>query len=536
MSTLSFPRKKNVKLIDSLQFQGIGRHKFSESCRRGMRNLRDYGREETSLCRSHPLLEVSSGNIFPGVAQAVQKFLFLPELTFSAGSGMTSRERLDATLKHRQPDRVCVDFGAGGQTGMGVGAVHHLRQAILPDPGFRVKVTEPYQMLGEVDLEMIKMLRLDAAGVSTPDNMFGFRNEGWKSFITHDGIEVLVPGKFNYTLDPEGAVLMYPEGDTSVPPCAKMPRASFFFDALPRQQGTTDDASLNVEENTEEFGLLSPADLDYYSQEVNYLYEQTDLGIYVTLPGMGFGDIALVPAPWMKHPKGIRDVQEWYMSLVARPGYVRAIFEKQCEFALRNIELLYGAIGDRAQAVFVTGTDFGTQTGLFASLDAYRELFKPYHVAVNRKIHKLTPWKTFIHSCGAVSELIPDLIEAGFDILNPVQISARGMDARHLKKEFGKDIVFWGGGVDTQKTLPFGTPDEVYREVRENIGIFAEGGGFVFNSVHNVQSNVPVENILAMFRALDDARDQDTDRKERMNREDGKNLEGRDAAGDHRIK
>jgi uroporphyrinogen-III decarboxylase len=208
----------------------------------------------------------------------------------------------------------------------------------------------------------------------------------------------------------------------------------------------------------------------------------------------------------MKDPRGIRDVQEWYLSLVMRPGYIREIFEKQCEYALKNIELIYGATGDKAQVVFVTGTDFGTQTGLFASLESYRDLFKPFHAAVNRKIHELTPWKTFIHTCGAIFELIPDLIDAGFDILNPVQISARGMDAGRLKKEFGRDIVFWGGGIDTQKTLPFGTPDEVYREVRRNIEIFGDGGGYVFNAVHNVQSNVPVENILAMFRALNDAR------------------------------
>jgi uroporphyrinogen-III decarboxylase len=125
---------------------------------------------------------------------------------------------------------------------------------------------------------------------------------------------------------------------------------------------------------------------------------------------------------------------------------------------------------------------------------------------MNDKIHELTGWKIFIHSCGAIHDLIPDLIEAGFDVLNPVQVSATGADAKRLKSEFGKDLVFWGGGVDTQKTLPFGTPEEVYREVRERIDIFSEGGGYIFNSIHNILSNVQVENILAMFRAVNDAR------------------------------
>jgi LacI family transcriptional regulator len=153
----------------------------------------------------------------------------------------------------------------------------------------------------------------------------------------------------------------------------------------------------------------------------------------------------------------------------------------------------------------VIEVDFGTQRGLFCSLESYRRLFKPFHRAINDRIHKLTSWKTFIHSCGAVFKLIPDLIDAGFDVLNPVQCSAAGMDPRQLKAEFGRDVVFWGGGVDTQTTLPFGTPAEVYRQVRERIDIFAPGGGFVFNSVHNVQSNVPLENILAMFQAIWDS-------------------------------
>ena len=209
---------------------------------------------------------------------------------------------------------------------------------------------------------------------------------------------------------------------------------------------------------------------------VTRAYTQTDYGIYVTIGGAAFGDIALVPAPWLKHPKGIRDVEEWYISTFTRQAYVKAVFECQCEVALRNIEHLAKAVGDRVQVAFVSGTDFGTQTGTFCSVATYRELYKPYHAAVNGQIHELTRWKTFIHSCGAVLPLIPEFIDAGFDVLNPVQCSATGMDPRRLKREFGRDLVFWGGGVDTQKTLPFGTPEEVYREVRERIDIFCEGG------------------------------------------------------------
>ncbi len=418
---------------------------------------------------------------------------------------MNSRQRLIATLEHRPVDRICVDFGAGGQTGIGVLAVDHLRKAILGDLNYRVKVTEPYQMLGEIDEQLRSALGLDVVGISPPTNMFGFRNEGWKPFTMFDGTEVLVPEKFNYTVTDDGDLLMYPEGDTTVEPCARMPKGGYFFDSVRRQEPIQED-KLDPMDNCEEFGELSQEDVEYFAKRVDYYYQNSDYGIYLTIPGVAFGDIALVPAPWLKQPKGIRDVEEWYISTAIRRDYVYKVFEKQCEIGLANIEKLAGALGNKVQVAFVSGTDFGTQRAPFISIQAYRSLYKPFQKAINDKIHQLTSWKVFIHSCGSIYQLIPDMIEAGFDVLNPVQCSAAEMDPVRLKKEFGKDLVFWGGGVNTQGTLPFGTPQEVYDEVRRRIEIFSVGGGYVFNSIHNIQSNVPVENILAMFNAIRDAR------------------------------
>ncbi len=418
----------------------------------------------------------------------------------------TSRQRLQAVLDRKIPDRLCVDFGAGGQTGMGVCAVHRLRQAVLGEPDFRVKVIEPYQMLGEIDEPLRLALGLDVVGVHPRCNMFGFENTGWKPFrVPADGTEVLVPECFNWTTDAKGDLLMYPQGDTTVPPCAKMPKHSWFWDSVRRQE-PIEEEKLDWRDNWEEFGLLTEADIVHFKRQVDWYYENTDAGIYLTFPGLAFGDIALVPAPWLKHPRGIRDVEEWYVSTVTRRDYVYKVFEYQCEIGLKNIERLAAALGDKVQVVFVSGTDFGTQRGLFISPQMYRDLYKPFQKAVNDKIHKLTKWKIFIHSCGSIYPLIPDLIDAGFDVLNPVQGSAADMDPVRLKNEFGDQLVFWGGGVDTQQTLPFGTPEEVYRQVRERIDIFSRNGGYVFNSIHNVQSNVPTENLLAMFRAIDDAR------------------------------
>jgi hypothetical protein len=418
---------------------------------------------------------------------------------------MTSRERLHATLNHREPDRLCVDFGAGFQTGMGVGAVHRLRQTLLGQSAQRVKVTESYQMLGEIDGEMRAALGLDVVGIHGPSSMFGFRNDGWKPFDLFDGTPVLVPGGFNVTPAPDGGWLIFPEGDTTVPPSAWMPKGTYFFDSLDRQEPLDED-KLDPADNCVEFGAITDEEVEHFARQARQHHEHSDAGIYVTLPGTAFGDIALVPAPWMKHPKGVRGVEDWYVTLANNRGYVMKVFERQLEFAVQNIDRLAAALGDRVQVAFVSGTDFGTQSGQFCSVATYREMYKPFHRVVNERIHRQTTWKTFIHTCGAVAPFIPEFIDAGFDVLNPVQCSATGMDPRALKREFGRQIVFWGGGVDTQKTLPFGTPEEVYREVRERIDIFSPGGGFVFNSIHNVQSNVPLANLLAMFQAVDDAR------------------------------
>ncbi len=417
---------------------------------------------------------------------------------------MTSRERLEAALAHREPDRVPVDFGSTAVTGMHAAAVHRLRLALTGDRAWRVKIVDPYQMLGEIDEELRGLLGIDAVGLMTRKTLFGFENKGWKPFTLFDGTPVLVAEGFNTTQDVNGDILIYPEGDLTAPPSGRMPKGFFFFDALIRQPPIDEDR-LDPADNLEEFGPLGEEDLAWYRRRAAELDASAPAGVMLTMPGTAFGDIALVPAPWMKHPKGIRDIEEWYVSTAIRKEYVLAVFEKQCEIGLKNLETLIGLLGDRVQAVNLTGTDFGTQRGLFISPAAYRELFKPFHKRVNDLVHTRSKWKTFIHSCGAVSELIPDFIEAGFDILNPVQCSAEGMDARRLKKEFGGQITFWGGGANTQQTLQFGTPDEVYRECRERIDIFGEGGGFVFNAVHNVQALTPTDNLLAMFRALKDS-------------------------------
>jgi hypothetical protein len=367
-----------------------------------------------------------------------------------------------------------------------------------------VKVCEPYQMLGEVGEDLLERLGVDTVGLVGASNIFGFRNEGWQAWSAPWGQDLLVPADFQTMLDDNGDTLIFPQGDREAPPSGRMPTGGYFFDTIVRQPPIDEDR-LDPADNLEEFTVLDDGAVAWYRGEADRL-RGNRRGVVAGVPGTAFGDIALVPAPFLKHPKGIRDIAEWYMSTAMRQDYVHAIFEKQCEVALQNLELVRVAAGDVIDVVFICGTDFGTQTSQFCSTAAYEDLYAPYYRKVNAWIHENTKWKSFKHSCGAVYPFVEHFIESGFDILNPVQCSAAEMDPQRLKDEFGDRIVFWGGGVDTQKTLPFGSPDEVYREVRERIDIFAPGGGFVFDAIHNVQANTPIENVAAMFKALDDAR------------------------------
>lgn len=414
---------------------------------------------------------------------------------------MNSKERVITSLNHQQPDRIAVDFGATPVTGIHVLAIENLRKyyGLEQKP---IRVIEPYQMLGEIDAELMDILGVDVIGLSPSNNMFGIKNHGeLKEFKTFWGQTVLLPKDFNTTLDDNGDLLIYPEGDTSVPPSGKMPKTSYFFDAVIRQE-PIDEGSLNVEDNLEEFNPISNEDLLYWKNEIEKI-SGTDKAVIANMGGTAFGDIALVPGLNVKNPKGIRDISEWYMSVIMRPDYIHGIFEKQSDIALENLKKFYATVGNSIDAIFICGTDFGTQDSQFCGVDTLEEMYLPYYKKLNDWIHSNTNWKTFKHSCGAIEPFINSFIDAGFDILNPVQINAKGMDPQHLKDTYGKKITFWGGGVDTQKVLSFGSPDDVKKQVYAECEILSKGGGFVFNTVHNIQANVPIENLVAMLDTIE---------------------------------
>jgi hypothetical protein len=412
---------------------------------------------------------------------------------------MISRERIKKSLEHKAPDRIPLDFGSTAVTGIHVMVVEGLRDyfGLEKRP---VKVLEPYQMLGEVDDELRDILQIDTVGLIGRKNMFGIENKDWKEFRTFWGQVVLLPGQFNTKYDENGDLLIFPEGDLSVSPSGKMPKASYFFDAIIRQH-ELDESRLDFRDNLEEFGEVSDEDLNYWGTEAHNL-KKTGKAVVASFGGTAIGDIALVPAVQLKNPKGVRDITEWYLSTVIRTDYLHKVFEKQTDVALSNLAKIHNATGDAVDVVFTCGTDLGTQETQFCSQETFRELYFPYYKKVNNWIHANTNWKTFKHSCGAVEPFMQLFIETGFDIINPVQITARGMDPVKLKENYGNDLVFWGGGIDTQKVLPFGTASQVEDQVMRMCETFSEAGGFVFNTVHNIQARTPVKNVIAMIDAL----------------------------------
>lgn len=409
-----------------------------------------------------------------------------------------SHARLASALNHKQPDRIPIDFGGTAVTGVHASCVAALRDyyGLEKRP---VRIHEPFQMLALLDDDLLDAMGIDVVGVFPRNTTWGFPANDWKTW-QFNGLEVLVAKDFNTTIAPNGDTLIHPQGDTSAPASGRMTKGGYFFDCIVRQS-PFDEEKLNPEDNLEEFTPVTQEDIDHIVRSTK-VAASTGRGVIATFGGTAFGDIAFVPGPSLKYPRGIRDITEWYVSTSSRQDYVHKVFERQCEVGISNLDRIHAAIGDSVQAVFTCGTDFGTQNSAFCSVKTFHSLYFPYYKRVNDWIHAHTAWKTFKHSCGAVFKFLPSFIEAGFDILNPVQCSAAGMDPEQLKANFGGRLTFWGGGVDTQKVLPFGTPAEVREQVLRRCDIFAPGGGFVFDSIHNVQAKTPVENIVAMIDAV----------------------------------
>jgi hypothetical protein len=412
---------------------------------------------------------------------------------------MNARERVLAAVNHRQPDKIPFDLGAHGSSTLHVSCVKQLREHYkLPDEP--VTTLSVVFMTSLIPDDLAQRMGVDTAAAISRGGAFGMPREDYKLWMNPDGQEIWVPGMFNPTPDGEGGWFAHPQGDTSCPPSGHMPSKCPYFDFV-EPKVDFDDETLDPADNLEEYSVLGEKDLRFIVRSVEAAY-RTGRAVLLTAPGTGLGSVGDITGAGLKNPKGIRTFEECYVSPIIRPAYVQEVFDRQTDIAVINLRNINDACGDKIDVVHICSNDFGHQTGQFVRATTFREIWTPYYRKLTDWIHANTKWKVLKHCCGSVAPLIPCFIEAGFDILNPLQSSAADMDPARLKREFGRDIVLWGGGVDTQKVLPFGSPDDVRRQVLERCEIFATDGGFVFSPEHNVQKGVPIENIVAMIDAV----------------------------------
>ncbi|MGC9004155.1 MAG: uroporphyrinogen decarboxylase family protein [bacterium] len=397
---------------------------------------------------------------------------------------MTSRERVLTALKHKEPDVIPWDLGGMRSTGIMAIAYAKLRKALkLPLDG--IKVYDVGQQLAWVDEDIRRIFPIDVVALDT-EKVLADYFWGWKPYKLPDdeGTQALIPANYNIKEEEDGSRVIY-DGDK---PVSKMPAGGYYFDSIYYPL-----ANVSSPKDIEkwEMGTLSEEMLSALRREAKNLYENTD---YAIMGSFG-GNI-------VEGGQALMGWENFMSALLLNRELVEALINKMVEGHLRNLELYLNAVGDYIQIIQM-GDDLGTQSGPALSPRLYKELIFPAHKKIYDFVHRKAPHIfVFLHSCGGIYELIPYLIEAGVDILNPVQTSAVNMEPERLKKEFGKDLVFWGGGCDTQRVLPFAEPEEVRKHIKERINIFSKGGGFVFCQIHNIQANVPVENIIALLETV----------------------------------
>lgn len=412
---------------------------------------------------------------------------------------MNSRERVLAAIHHVEPDGVPVDLGATPSSGISAMAYDQLLQ-YLPLKDKRNWVYDVVQQVAQPSEEVLDHFRIDTVDLG---RTFNGSDADWYDYALPNGRIAQQPAWFRTETQANGAKQVRWNGEV----IASMPADAFsydqsvfpFIDGYPAHYGTNlDDAMGKIH-----WAALAHSPWDHASeadfwqqlrQKAIRLRETSDRAIVLSAGCNLF--------EWGTF---LRRIDNFLMDLAACPDEVERLLDALMERHLSSLAKVCAAVGDVVDIVRL-GDDLGMNTGPFMSPNTYRKLFKPRHTMLCGYIKANSSMHTFLHSCGDIYQLIPHLIEAGFEILNPVQTNAKGMNPQRLKAEFGSDITFWGGGADTRGVLNHGTPEEVKDHVRKNIEILSPGGGFVFNTIHNILPDVPPENIVAMFAAVDEYR------------------------------
>jgi uroporphyrinogen decarboxylase len=412
---------------------------------------------------------------------------------------MTARERVLATVEHREPDHLAVDLGSTPSSGISAAGyanlVKHLGMA-----NQHTRVYDVVQQLAQPSAEVLDHFSIDAVDIG---RTFNAADSDWKPMTLPSGVEVEIPAWFDPVHQDNGAWEAFNKDGLRI---ASMPLGADFFDQthVPYLDGYPDDFSgLSSAMSTVLWSALAHSPWDHAGDDGFWdtlrantlaLRASTDRSLVI---GVGCN--------LFEWGTFLRRIDNFLMDLVVDQANAERMLDALLEIHFETLDKVLGAVGDIVDVIRF-GDDLGMDNGPIMSPETYRTIFKPRHAALNAYVHERSDIKTFLHSCGSIHALLPDLIEAGVDIINPVQISAANMEPERLKADFGNDITFWGGGADTRKVLPRGTPDEVKDHVRYNIETFAPGGGFVFVPAHNMLPDIPPQNIVAMFEAVDEYR------------------------------
>jgi uroporphyrinogen-III decarboxylase len=404
---------------------------------------------------------------------------------------MTPRERVTKAVNHQTPDRVPIDLGGTKASSIAAVAYDRVKRKLGIDTP--TKISDAKFMIADIEPEVLQRLHIDVVPLDLTMVVNTVRpNDQWLPRRLFDGIDVLFPPDTRIEVDADGNwVLLNADGS---PTSLRMPKGGHYFDDMSFNKGDRIDPA-KFRPVTD----IPDEQLKLLAQYGRSLYENTDLAIL----GWGFGvcflGLSLITDRTANVTQGLTN--EWMVMLMTEKETCHDMMDRSVEASIKCLSQVKQAVGDYCFGWGIAADDSGTQRREFIRPELWVEMIQPHYKKLCDWIHANTNWKTFLHSCGSVRNLIPHFVDAGIDILNPVQTSADNMDPAQLKAEFGDRVVFWGGGCDTQHVLGSARPDEIRQHVKERIETFGPGGGFVFNQVHNIQANVPAENIIAMFDA-----------------------------------
>jgi uroporphyrinogen decarboxylase len=410
---------------------------------------------------------------------------------------VTKRERVLRAIRHKEPDKVPVDLGAMRSTGITAVAYSRLKTHLGIREGHTF-VYDVVQQLAQPEQAILDYVESDVVDLG---RAFLMQAGDWKDFTLPDGSPAKIPSCAGFIPHEGGWLAKNEQGDI----IGAMPKDAYYLSQTQFPLKDWDGSDLSVLDGLPDLmdkvtwsalptapyhKPLSPEHLVDIRGRAKRLYETTDYAIMVA-----FGGNLL---EWGQY---LCRFDQFLMDIIDNPKKVSTLLDKLVEMHLENLEKLLPAVDGFVQIIQM-GDDLGTQLALEISPRIYREIFKPRQRIIFETVKKHSSLHLFLHSCGSIVDILPDLIEIGVEIINPVQTSARGMNPQKLKQEFGKDLTFWGGGCDTQRVLPLASPKEIEAHVKERIGIFAPGGGFVFTQVHNIMPHVPPENVVAMYDAV----------------------------------